>query len=157
MNDGTTTSSPGPTPMRLQREAERVGAVGHADDVAHAEVVGELALERRHLGAEDVAAGVEHLGRRGVQRARAAARAALRCRTGGRGKARTTLERLVFVVASITDTVANWATDVVRDLGLPGIFGLMTAESACIPIPSEATMLFAGFDVHARASSRCSR
>jgi membrane protein DedA with SNARE-associated domain len=54
----------------------------------------------------------------------------------------------VFVVASITDTVANWATDVVRDLGLPGIFALMTAESACIPIPSEATMLFAGFNVH---------
>jgi membrane protein DedA with SNARE-associated domain len=53
----------------------------------------------------------------------------------------------VFVVASITDTVANWATDVVRDLGLPGIFALMTAESACIPIPSEATMLFAGFNV----------
>ena len=53
----------------------------------------------------------------------------------------------MFVVASITDTVANWATDVVRDLGLPGIFGLMTAESACIPIPSEATMLFAGFNV----------
>ena len=54
----------------------------------------------------------------------------------------------MFVVASITDTVANWATDVVRDLGLPGIFALMTAESACIPIPSEATMLFAGFNVH---------
>jgi membrane protein DedA with SNARE-associated domain len=53
----------------------------------------------------------------------------------------------VFVAASITDTVANWATDVVRDLGLPGIFALMTAESACIPIPSEVTMLFAGFNV----------
>ena len=32
-------------------------------------------------------------------------------------------------------------------LGLPGIFALMVAESACIPIPSEATMLFAGFNV----------
>jgi membrane protein DedA with SNARE-associated domain len=53
----------------------------------------------------------------------------------------------VIVAASITDTVANWATDVVHDLGLPGIFALMTAESACIPIPSEATMLFAGFNV----------
>ena len=53
----------------------------------------------------------------------------------------------MFVVASITDAVANWATDVVHDLGLPGIFALMTAESACIPIPSEATMLFAGFNV----------
>ena len=32
-------------------------------------------------------------------------------------------------------------------LGLPGIFVLMVAESACIPIPSEATFLFAGFNV----------
>ena len=34
-----------------------------------------------------------------------------------------------------------------RDAGLPAIFVLMLAESACIPIPSEATMLFAGFAV----------
>jgi membrane protein DedA with SNARE-associated domain len=32
-------------------------------------------------------------------------------------------------------------------MGLPGVFLLMLAESACIPIPSEATMLFAGFNV----------
>src|SRR3954454_9160203 len=32
-------------------------------------------------------------------------------------------------------------------MGLGGIFLLMVAESACIPIPSEATMLFAGFNV----------
>ena len=37
--------------------------------------------------------------------------------------------------------------NVVDDLGLPGVFVLMLAESACIPIPSEATMLFAGFNV----------
>ena len=37
--------------------------------------------------------------------------------------------------------------DVVDALGLPGVFVLMLAESACIPIPSEATMLFAGFNV----------
>jgi membrane protein DedA with SNARE-associated domain len=41
----------------------------------------------------------------------------------------------------------NLATSVVGDLGLVGIFLLMVAESACIPIPSEATMLFAGFGV----------
>src|SRR5204862_80576 len=35
----------------------------------------------------------------------------------------------------------------VGDVGLPGIFLLMAPESACIPIPSEATMLFAGFNV----------
>ncbi len=41
----------------------------------------------------------------------------------------------------------HFATNVVGDLGLIGIFVLMLAESACIPIPSEATMLFAGFGV----------
>jgi membrane protein DedA with SNARE-associated domain len=55
---------------------------------------------------------------------------------------------LVLVLASITDKLATFATNVVGDLGLAGIFLLMTLESACIPIPSEATMLFAGFNVH---------
>jgi membrane protein DedA with SNARE-associated domain len=50
-------------------------------------------------------------------------------------------------LASITDSIAQFAVDVVKDLGLPGVFVLMVAESACIPIPSEATMLFAGFNV----------
>jgi membrane protein DedA with SNARE-associated domain len=50
-------------------------------------------------------------------------------------------------LASITDSIAQFAVDVVKDLGLPGVFVLMLAESACIPIPSEATMLFAGFNV----------
>jgi membrane protein DedA with SNARE-associated domain len=54
----------------------------------------------------------------------------------------------VLVLASVTDKLAEFATNVVGDLGLPGIFLLMTLESACIPIPSEATMLFAGFNVH---------
>jgi membrane protein DedA with SNARE-associated domain len=55
---------------------------------------------------------------------------------------------VVLVLASVTDKLATFATDVVGDLGLPGIFLLMVPESACIPIPSEATMLFAGFNVH---------
>jgi membrane protein DedA with SNARE-associated domain len=50
-------------------------------------------------------------------------------------------------LASITDAIARLATDVVDAMGLPGVFALMVAESACIPIPSEATMLFAGFNV----------
>jgi membrane protein DedA with SNARE-associated domain len=54
-----------------------------------------------------------------------------------------------LVTASITDGLVNFAVRVINDLGLPGIFALMLAESACIPIPSEATMLFAGFNVHA--------
>src|SRR4051794_3065989 len=32
-------------------------------------------------------------------------------------------------------------------MGLGGVFVLMLLESACIPIPSEATMLFTGFNV----------
>ena len=50
--------------------------------------------------------------------------------------------------ASVTDKLVTFATNVVGDLGLAGIFVLMLLESACIPIPSEATMLFAGFNVH---------
>jgi membrane protein DedA with SNARE-associated domain len=53
----------------------------------------------------------------------------------------------VFVIASLTDPIVTFATNVVRDLGLAGVFVLMLLESACIPIPSEATMLFAGFNV----------
>ncbi len=52
-----------------------------------------------------------------------------------------------LVIASITDPIVDFAVNVVADLGLPGIFILMLLESACIPIPSEATMLFAGFNV----------
>jgi membrane protein DedA with SNARE-associated domain len=53
----------------------------------------------------------------------------------------------LLVQASITDPLVQFAVDVIDKLGLPGIFALMVAESACIPIPSEATMLFAGFNV----------
>jgi membrane protein DedA with SNARE-associated domain len=52
-----------------------------------------------------------------------------------------------LVLASITDPIVNFAVGVVGDLGLVGVFVLMVLESACIPIPSEATMLFAGFNV----------
>ena len=53
----------------------------------------------------------------------------------------------MLYLASLTDPIVQFAVDVVDKLGLPGIFVLMVAESACIPIPSEATMLFAGFNV----------
>ena len=49
--------------------------------------------------------------------------------------------------ASITDPLVHLAVDVIDKLGLPGVFLLMVGESACLPIPSEATMLFAGFNV----------
>jgi membrane protein DedA with SNARE-associated domain len=51
------------------------------------------------------------------------------------------------VLASITDPIVEVAVDVVDAMGLPGVFLLMVLESACIPVPSEATMLFAGFNV----------
>ena len=48
----------------------------------------------------------------------------------------------------ITNAIADWAIDVIDAIGLWGIFILMAPESACIPIPSEPTMLFAGFSVY---------
>jgi membrane protein DedA with SNARE-associated domain len=59
----------------------------------------------------------------------------------------------MVVVASISESLVNIAWHFVRDAGLPAIFVLMVAESACIPIPSEATMLFAGFAVAAPDAS----
>jgi membrane protein DedA with SNARE-associated domain len=53
----------------------------------------------------------------------------------------------VLVLASITDPIVQFAVDVIDKIGLLGVFLLMVAESACIPIPSEGTMLFAGFNV----------
>jgi membrane protein DedA with SNARE-associated domain len=52
-----------------------------------------------------------------------------------------------LIIASITDPIVEVAVDVVDAMGLPGVFILMLLESACIPVPSEATMLFAGFNV----------
>jgi membrane protein DedA with SNARE-associated domain len=53
----------------------------------------------------------------------------------------------MLVLASVSESLVNVAWHFVRDGGLPAVFVLMAAESACIPIPSEATMLFAGFAV----------
>jgi membrane protein DedA with SNARE-associated domain len=53
----------------------------------------------------------------------------------------------MLVLASISESLVNIAWHFVRDAGLPAVFVLMLAESACVPIPSEATMLFAGFAV----------
>jgi membrane protein DedA with SNARE-associated domain len=51
------------------------------------------------------------------------------------------------ITASLTDSLVNFCTDLIGEIGYAGIFVLMTLESACVPIPSEATMLFAGFKV----------
>src|SRR3954449_12504932 len=66
----------------------------------------------------------------------------------GTGTARYPTQPLVLLIlASITDPIVNLAVDVVDAIGLLGVFVLMVLESACIPVPSEATMLFAGFNV----------
>ena len=49
--------------------------------------------------------------------------------------------------ADITGPIVEFCVSVVESTGLAGVFLLMTAGSACIPIPSEAMMLFAGFNV----------
>jgi membrane protein DedA with SNARE-associated domain len=53
----------------------------------------------------------------------------------------------MLVVASISETLVNETARLVRDGGLPAIFALMALSSACVPIPSEVVMLFAGFAV----------
>ena len=51
------------------------------------------------------------------------------------------------MTGDILDPIVRAATDFIDATGLVGVFVLMTLESACIPIPSEAIMLFAGFNV----------
>jgi membrane protein DedA with SNARE-associated domain len=55
--------------------------------------------------------------------------------------------RPMLVLASISESLVNETSHLVRDGGLPVIFALMAISSACIPIPSEVVMLFAGFVV----------
>jgi membrane protein DedA with SNARE-associated domain len=53
----------------------------------------------------------------------------------------------MLLLASITEPIVNVCTDFIGSAGLPAVFLLMTLESACIPVPSEGIMLFAGFSV----------
>jgi membrane protein DedA with SNARE-associated domain len=57
------------------------------------------------------------------------------------------LVALIPMTGSVTNVLVNFATNVVADLGLPGVFLLMALDATGVPIPSEVTMLFAGFDV----------
>ena len=54
----------------------------------------------------------------------------------------------MYELASVTNALVNVATTIINDLGYPGIFLLLVAGSAGIPVSSEAVMLFAGFDVY---------
>jgi membrane protein DedA with SNARE-associated domain len=42
-------------------------------------------------------------------------------------------------------SISNWVTRTIADHGLLAVFGLMLLESACIPVPSEVIMLYAGY------------
>jgi membrane protein DedA with SNARE-associated domain len=57
----------------------------------------------------------------------------------------------LLLLASVSDKVVEpiveVATEFIGSAGYAAVFLLMTLESACIPIPSEAIMLFAGFSV----------
>jgi membrane protein DedA with SNARE-associated domain len=50
-------------------------------------------------------------------------------------------------IAALLDPLVNLCTDFIGTVGYAGVFVLTLLGSACIPIPSEATMLFAGFKV----------
>ncbi len=52
-----------------------------------------------------------------------------------------------LLIASVTEGLVNSMSHFVREGGLPAIFALMAISAACIPIPSEVVMLFAGFAV----------
>jgi membrane protein DedA with SNARE-associated domain len=55
---------------------------------------------------------------------------------------------LLITFASVTDSLVNLATHVIRDIGLVGVFAL-TLSSGVIGVPgTEPTMLFAGFNVY---------
>jgi membrane protein DedA with SNARE-associated domain len=57
----------------------------------------------------------------------------------------------ILILASISDKIVepivDVATEFIGSAGVVAVFLLMTLESACIPVPSEAIMLFAGFSV----------
>ncbi len=61
-----------------------------------------------------------------------------------------------LMMASISGALVNEIAHFVREAGLPGIFVLMAISAACIPIPSEVVMLFAGFAVAEPARSASS-
>jgi membrane protein DedA with SNARE-associated domain len=50
-------------------------------------------------------------------------------------------------MTSIIELVSNFAINMISSLGYWGVFIGMTVESACIPLPSEVIMPFAGFAV----------
>ncbi|HSS04404.1 MAG TPA: DedA family protein [Solirubrobacterales bacterium] len=58
-----------------------------------------------------------------------------------------TLLTLASITDKVVEPIVDVATEFIGSAGVLAVFVLMTLESACIPIPSEAIMLFAGFSV----------
>jgi membrane protein DedA with SNARE-associated domain len=56
------------------------------------------------------------------------------------------------VIANVLEALAAWIQGVISAMGYAGVAGLMAIESACIPLPSEVIMPFAGSLVPARFS-----
>jgi len=54
---------------------------------------------------------------------------------------------LASVSDKVVEPIVDVATEFIGSAGEAAVFLLMVLESACIPIPSEAIMLFAGFSV----------
>ena len=52
------------------------------------------------------------------------------------------------MIARIIEVLAGWTTAVIAGMGHGGVVLLMAIESACIPLPSEIIMPFAGYLVH---------
>jgi len=48
----------------------------------------------------------------------------------------------------IAELLSQWVTSIISALGYPGIFFLMAGESACLPIPSEVVLPFAGYIIY---------
>ena len=48
------------------------------------------------------------------------------------------------MISQTLEALAHWIQGVISALGYPGVGGLMAIESACIPLPSEVIMPFAG-------------
>ena len=49
--------------------------------------------------------------------------------------------------------LVDWVTNLIGDHGVPAVFFLMILESACLPVPSEVIMLFAGYLVSIHSMS----
>jgi membrane protein DedA with SNARE-associated domain len=53
----------------------------------------------------------------------------------------------MLLTAALLDPLVNLCTDFIGSVGYAGIYVLTLLGSACVPIPSEATMMFSGFKV----------